>query len=1281
MRTANPYNISGTYGSRPGFRIALCALLFAVVAITAVCVHASLQWVGAPFNGFLMGRNRIVAPIDLPSWSGRAANIPYWSQVVSIDGEPLASTEDALRIAAEAGDGAKLRYGFSDGSRVTELEIPVITFTVGDWIGLFANYLINGLALLAIGFFVVLLRPELRAAQALLLFSLSWGTSLIIGLADFSSFHFRALLAIAEGFVPASLFYLTLCFPTERPLHSRRGMLRVVVASSALLAALNVVLYDTAPRIWTLAYRAGVVWVVLVILLSVHTAWRENRAASPIDQEKRKIVLLGIVTAFGLPFLLLGFSQLVGAELPLNIVTAGWWIFPATLAYAIVQRDLFEIDVFLRRASTYVALSTSVFLVYAAVLGFLSHGFYSLQLTTSPWFTLLFSLAVLACFHPLREGLQRTVDRLFFRTRFDYAETTRAVSQALNQTLSAEEIAEHVRETLNNTMAPTDTGIYRAIGGNFEPIQETAVAVQLDTATVQTLGQGRIIDGGKLPRETSAALPPTALLVPLCFEDRLEGVLQLGPKNSGTTYGPHDLELLRTLANQTAMALRNAASYNRVTELLASLETRVEERTHELQQTQEELRRSNERLRELDRLKTQFFADASHELRTPLTLVLGPLEELVRQSNNLPDGPRKLAETARSNAATLLVLTDTLLDISRIDYGQMRPTLGDEPLLGMTEAIVEPFRWLAEQRTVAIRLEGDREITARCDRNMIAKVVGNLLANALKFTRDGEVAVRASRVGDKVCLEVHDTGPGIPAEELPQIFERYRQASTASHSGFTGSGIGLALARELVELQGGRIDVTSQVGHGTTFHITLPAGAPSASDTTAPRALADESLAALADKGLTALAASAARSHSGLPVAKQGATDRPTVLIVEDNAEMREFVRAVLNKTYNLESAADAGEAIAKARTKHLDLIVSDIMMPGPDGIALCQTLKEDPDLRHIPLILLTARASLDSKLTGLAAGADDYITKPFHPDELNARVAALLRIRSMEAELRISHGQLSRAYDDLRETQAQLVHSEKMAALGTLVAGVAHEINNPVSFVHSSIDLIADSIEELKEILDRHLADESSTVAALHAEVDADERLTTLLENAAICKDGARRAARIVQDLRTFSRPGVTGREPTDLHETLEQSLRLLQGEIKGRITIEREYGEVPQVSCDSGQISQVFLNLLANATQAIPAKGVVTVRTANGGDRVTVSITDDGPGMNETTASKIFDPFYTTKEVGKGTGLGLSIVRSLVNAHGGEIGVVSTLGSGTTFTVTLPTNGATHDQLDTSH
>jgi len=1259
-------------------RLGLGLLLGCVVVISIVSVQRSFEWIGRPFNGFLMARNRVVAPIAQRHWSGVRTHVPYRWQLIAIDGRPIDSVAAALGAARAAGVGRELHYTFTRKGRTVTMPIAVTTFTGFDYVALFGSHLFNGLAFLLMGFLVAFLRPQLEAAQATLVLSLSYGLSLVISLADFASFDFRSLYAVAHAAAPATVLYLAASFPTEQPWLHRGKLKLLLLVSTAVLAATDIALYDVHPEAWIRYFDASFLWLAAALVLGVVLMWHQYRTApNLIAREKIKVLCLGAVVAFAFPAGVILGGYLIGSELPFHLFPAVMWVFPAALAYAVVTRDLFEIDVFLRRATAYVALSGAIFLLYAGILALLSSVFSSLAFASSPWFTLLFSLLVVVLVRPSWDWLQSWVDRIFFRSRFDYAEIIQAVSQALTRTLDAREIAARVQHAVAETMSPTSCQLFvhSAADGELHPAHGDAPALDLDPDMRDALVAGQILDTPAVAMLSGRRLPEgTALLIPVCFETRLAGVLALGPKKSAAAYGPRDFELLRTLANQTAIALRNAASYGRVTELLSSLENRVEERTRALQDAQAELQSTNEKLRELDRLKTRFFSDASHELRTPLALVLGPLEELRRAARELPPQSQRLLDMAHKNAARLLVLADTLLDLSRLDEGRMQPTYRVEQLGLLVEQTAEPFRWLAEQRGLTFRLhETPAPILVRCDAAMISKILGNLLANALKFTARGSIEVALHDMDDRVGLSVTDTGPGIPQEEIPSIFERYQQASTATRSRFSGSGLGLALVRELTELHGGTVEVESAQGRGTTFTVWLPASTVADnSDLEAARTPAEiptMSLAALAAAGTD----DAPPSSSG---AAQG--DIPSVLLVEDNPSMLEFLRELLSPDYSVRCATNAVTALEVLRSWRPDIILSDVMMPGPDGVAFCKTLKRDDSLRHIPLLLLTARASLESKLLGLEAGADDYVTKPFHPEELKARVNALLRMRQMERDLASSHERLRHAFAELRNTQAQLVQAEKMASLGTLVAGVAHEINNPVSFIKSSIDLISGAITELRATLERHLRDDRTGDAergAPRRELDYERRFQDLELNAAICRDGAERAARIVSDLRTFCRPGTGRREPADVHEILERSLRLLEGERKGRVSVRREFGELPLIRCDAGQIGQVFLNLLANGLQAIDGAGTLVVRTQCNGVAAQIDIEDSGSGMDERVQSRVFDPFFTTKEVGKGTGLGLSIVRSLVTAHGGNIEVRSVVGQGTVFTVTLPIDGASND------
>lgn len=454
-------------------------------------------------------------------------------------------------------------------------------------------------------------------------------------------------------------------------------------------------------------------------------------------------------------------------------------------------------------------------------------------------------------------------------------------------------------------------------------------------------------------------------------------------------------------AKQEAQSQALAVSWEKE-ELQQRSNQELAERAAELQQAYQELQasiRTSHQLQELDELKTKFFTNISHELRTPLTLIISPLEQLLSESRQQPQAaPPEYALMLR-NARRLLRLINQLLDIARLEAGQTQLAAAPDDLVRTVRTNVLSFESLAVSREVALRFASPLDgLKVYFDAEQLDKILYNLLGNALKFTpAGGQVTVSVDRQADQAILRVRDTGPGIPAEHLPLIFDRFHQVDDSRTRHHEGSGIGLALVKELVALHHGHIRVSSALGQGSTFVVELPLGHAhlqpaelrpatevpySASELPPPR------LPELEQRMNTLALA---------PTDGEAEDDgRPLVLVVEDNPEMRAYIQSCLTAEFRVLTASDGAQGLEQAAATVPDLIVSDLMMPRVDGLELCRRLREDERVSHVPVILLTARAADEARLTSFGLGADEYLTKPFRPEELRVRMHNLIRQRQL---------------------------------------------------------------------------------------------------------------------------------------------------------------------------------------------------------------------------------------------------------------------------------------------
>ncbi|MFN6483469.1 MULTISPECIES: ATP-binding protein [unclassified Nostoc] len=681
------------------------------------------------------------------------------------------------------------------------------------------------------------------------------------------------------------------------------------------------------------------------------------------------------------------------------------------------------------------------------------------------------------------------------------------------------------------------------------------------------------------------------------------------------------------------------------------------------QAARQQERQRAETLAELDRAKTLFFSNISHEFRTPLTLILAPVQDALSDSvNPLPGVQRERLELVHRNTMRLLKLVNTLLDFSRIEAGRMEAVYEPTDLAMFTAELASVFRSAIEQ--AGLRLIVDcppLPESVYVDRQMWEKIVLNLLSNAFKFTFEGEITLRL-HLGDddRVTLQVEDTGAGIEPEELPHLFERFYQVRKAKARTHEGSGIGLALVQELIKLHGGTVDVSSTVGVGSCFTVTIPLGtAHLPSDrlqldvdesptetlrerTTATRTQTSTALGAapyvqeaerwIVEEGNRQQATGNSEESYLSPVTCHLSPTSSHVLLVDDNADMRDYLTRILSdRDIEVEAMANGEAALAAATERVPDLILSDVMMPGLDGFELLKALRADPRTKEVPIILLSARAGEESVIEGLLAGADDYLIKPFSANELVTRVNAYLQMAHLRS---------------LALRQERTINRRKDEILST----VSHELNTPLVAILGWTRLLRSS---------------PPNQAMLMKSLETIERNATL-------------QAKLVEDLLDISRI-TAGKislnlEPVQLQQVIETAIATVRQSYQTKdIRLECTLAPLPvTVQGDPHRLQQIVLNLLTNAVKFTPTRGTIEISLQTYENQAQIILSDTGCGIDAEFIPHIFDAFRQAEGTKKGLGLGLAIARNLVELHGGTIYAQSAgVGQGATFIVNLPLSG----------
>ncbi|MBI5444578.1 MAG: response regulator [Deltaproteobacteria bacterium] len=944
-------------------------------------------------------------------------------------------------------------------------------------------------------------------------------------------------------------------------------------------------------------------------------------------------------------------------------------LFPIIMTYAMVRHRLMDIELVIKKTFIYSLLLLLLIAPCYAVL-------IQAEKIAEPYvrYPVLGCLFVLVAFvfPRIRIRTERSLENILFNRGMDYRQILAGFSKEITSHADLTGVLAATTDTIRRATDAHRADVYLLEDGRYQLARDPSsgaapghlVALleqSADCLLRKALSSSKDPIAGLAQQEMKEL--SVTLAVPLLFERSLKGFILLSDKDSAGDYSSEEISFLRTVASQLAMAVENIRKHEEV-----------------------------DKLKELDTLKNALFSKVSHELRTPLTNILLPLQRvLFEQGDRLHPENRQEKEAMLSNGLKLLKRINEILDLSKLESGKMKLSTAPADLRAVLDEVVSA----ASPAAAAVHIElSFASLTAPppvyVNVEQMEKVFANLVGNALKFTEaGGRVNVEIAEEQEGVVVTVSDTGRGIPEADLPFIFDRFRQVDGATSRMYEGTGLGLALVKELVELHRGRIDVESELGKGSSFRVWLRKGrehltseevtegaeeAPALDIAERRRGdrrrgdrrqgerrqadREDRQMLELLDVQFADLrpATLLEAEESALPGGEGG--DGRRVLVVEDNRDLARNIAKALRHRFSVSIAYDGEEALGLLLQDWPDVVVSDVMMPRMDGFELCSRIRAEERGKRTPVVLLTAKSEVQDRIAGFRQGADHYLAKPFNASELLVVIDSLLSKYDLQRELEYANTELQKALQELAETQVQLVHSARLESVGELAAGVAHEVKNSIYCVRTGLSGIEKRIKKIHE-------------GTLSLESSYPEIVQALGVNA----QALDRSLFVVNSLLDFSRANRSRMAPGDLGKGIADTVAILEPRIRDKLELRTSCGVTAPVECKIEEINQIVMNLVLNAHEAIPERGNVSIRTEQADGFVEIRVSDDGPGIPEEHVEKIFLPFFTTKEKSGNSGLGLSIVHNIVKAHHGTVRVESEVGRGTCFTIRLPNKQPSSD------
>jgi signal transduction histidine kinase len=825
--------------------------------IAIMTLGGTLGWIGHPFPGFFVMANGVVPTVGLYSWTGLGGGVPFHARVVQIDGVSLAGHSDLYEAVADRPVGTPVTYTLVKDRQTFTRTVPTMEFGRRDYwltVGLLGMF---GVLSIAMGVGVGLLQPRLRAAHAFLLQGVLTGLYALTGTAlyDPDLEGLSRLHHVFQALFPASFIHLGLTFPVTRDFVRRRPTWLTVPYILGLLLSLWVYasfyasVPDTAPLYATYLWAA----LAIVVLVGLVTyTYRENR--SPMVRHQLRIVLPGLVVGTVLGFVAYLDNMRSGGAFPSNLIALSPLVFYVSIAYAIVRRDLFDVDTLLRQTAIYLTLTACITVFYVTTVTLLGLTVPDMAARMYP-VELVFVVAVAFLILPVRNGVQHLLDRTFFRSRPDYRTTVRDVSTALPALLDLDAILARVATAIRHGFHLRSLAVVLWLddctrvwhfAGDAEsrrelvgpPLDALRTVMERDPTRSWMLPDDELSPADlALPSldERSARADMATLgavvILPIVAGNTLLGAFAVGPRLAGIPFGARDFDLLATVAAQSSIAIHNALSYREVQEARARLEERVLERTAELETTLAELRSTQAQLLQTEKLASlgQLVAGIAHEINNPVTFIVGNVDPIADELKTIRDGAMRLGDGTIAEAAEAIErmvgliregaertagIVQDLRTFSRAGGATPHPTDLHEGL-EITLRLLRP-KWGTR---ISIHRDYGDVPPVHVVPGQLNQVLMNLLANACDaITERGNLWITTRRDDDSVRIAIRDDGVGMAAAEKGRMFDPFFTTKPQGQ----GTGLGLSITYGIVRDHDGRIDVESEPGAGTTITVVLP---------------------------------------------------------------------------------------------------------------------------------------------------------------------------------------------------------------------------------------------------------------------------------------------------------------------------------------------------------------------------------------------------------------------------------------------------------------------------